>query len=200
MLSTLFSSPAVFFTVPGLLGIVFVALKLVLGALGAADHDGDFSGGHGADAGHDATSGHDHAGGGLQLFTLQSVMSFLMGFGWGGLLGLEVLAWGVLLSAVLAIAIGTITMYAQALLWKSMYSLQTSGNVAIGSAKGREGVVYVAIPPAGKGAGQVRVVIDGKQRLFSALTSTSSEIPSQTRVRVVGVNDDNTLTVEAVGV
>lgn len=193
MLATLFSSPAVYFTAPGLLGLVFVVLRLLLSLFGVVDHDAQ-----GVDSPTGADGGHHAAADGLNLVSVQSLMAFLMGFGWAGLLAMLVLKWDMLASIGFAIAVGVLLTLAQAYLWKSMFRLQASGNIAISSTMGVEGVVYVAIPPAGKGMGQVRLVIAGRQRMFSALTRGDREIPSQTRVRVVAVNDDNTVTIESI--
>lgn len=192
MLTTLFTSPAIYFAGPGLLGMIFVVLRLLLVFMGIGDHDA-----HGVDS---PVGGGDHHGGGdgLNLLSVQSLMTFLMGFGWAGLLSLLVLDWPMGGCVGFGVGVGAALTVAQAFLWKSMFRLQGSGNIQINSTMGIEGVVYVAIPPAGKGLGQVRLVIDGRQRMYNALTRGTSEIVSQTRVRVVGVNDDNTVSVEAI--
>ena len=191
MLDALFSSPAIYFTAPGLLGLVFVVFKLLLTLIGVGDHDVQ-----GIDAPVGADAAHHGGTDGLNLISVQSLMAFLMGFGWAGLLGLEVLTWPIIGCVGLGVVVGAVLMLGQAVLWRSMFRLQSSGNISIQSAMGGEGVVYVAVPPAGKGQGQVRLVIDGRQRMFNALTKGQSELASQTRVKVVAVNPDNTVTVE----
>ncbi|UCD76566.1 MAG: hypothetical protein JSV91_06500, partial [Phycisphaerales bacterium] len=62
---------------------------------------------------------------------------------------------------------------------------------------GHEGSVYVTVPAAGKGRGRVRVVIGDRQRMYSAI-SEGGELARNSQVRVVRVNEDNTLTVAAI--
>lgn len=192
MLGDLLSSPAIYFTIPGALGLVFFILKTTITLLGfGVDDPGGVDVPAGADDVHQAS--------GFGILSVQSGMAFLMGFGWGGLLGLLPLGWSVPASILIGLAAGLVVMFGQAALWRAMFKLQSSGNIAISQAIGGEGVVYVGIPPAGRGQGQIRLVIDGRQRMFNAVSRASSEISSQTRVRVVGVNADNTLTVEPQG-
>ena len=82
------------------------------------------------------------------------------------------------------------------LLLKMVYDLQSSGNINIKDAHGAEGSVYVSIPANGK-RGQVRLVINGRQRMFNAVTE-GTPIDARSRVRVTRVNRDNTLTVVAI--
>ena len=55
--------------------------------------------------------------------------------------------------------------------------------------------MYIEVPGKGSGSGQVRVIVDQRQRMFGAI-SDGATIPSRTRVRVLRANADNTLTVE----
>ena len=83
------------------------------------------------------------------------------------------------------------------ILMKAMYDLQASGNVNVGDAVGSEGQVYANIPASDGGRGQVRVVISDRARIYNAV-STGDAIKTGSRVRVVRVNEDRTLTVTAV--
>jgi hypothetical protein len=83
--------------------------------------------------------------------------------------------------------------YLTAGIMRAVMSLQSSGNIALDAAQGAGGVVYVRVPQAGGGRGQVTLVIDGRQRIVNAV-SAADELPTGTRVRVVAVNPDNTVT------
>ena len=80
MLDALFSSPAIWFTVPALFGTGLFALKLLLMIVGSSldtdlgDGHADFHGDH-----------HSDADAGVRLLSVQGVLAFLMGFGWAGL-------------------------------------------------------------------------------------------------------------------
>jgi hypothetical protein len=186
MLDALFSGNAPWFTIPALVGTAFLGLRILLLLIGVhgmhmGDHSGDI-GGH--------SDGHTDA---MQLFSVQSIMGFIMGFGWGGFAPLKAgldMYWVILI----ALGVGMLFVVVQLLLFRAAFQLQSSGNVAIDRAMGTQGVVYVEIPGGSRGKGQVTVVIDDKQRILNAITPDES-IPSKTRVNVVGVNPDNTITV-----
>ncbi len=120
-----------------------------------------------------------------------------MGFGWAGLAGLKALGWGFLPSFGLALGGGFAMAWLVAMMFRGMAELQSSGNIKIDDAIGLEGDVYAQVPARGTGRGQVRLVVSGRQRIFNA-ESDGDAAPSRTRVRVVKVNDDNSVVVTRV--
>ena len=82
-------------------------------------------------------------------------------------------------------------------LLEGVYRLQSSGTVSINSALGVEGSVYIAIPPHRSGRGRVRLVVDDRERFYNAVTDDDA-IESHARIRIMEVNDDNTVTVTRV--
>ncbi|MCB9915093.1 MAG: hypothetical protein H6828_08080 [Planctomycetes bacterium] len=203
----MFEADVLWFSLPALIGSGLFAVRMALMLLGGDDgggHDfgdgghvggGDFGDGAGGDGDFgDVDHGQDHA---FQILSVQSVAVFSMGFGWtaigclfgGGLShgasGLLGVVGGVVLVWILARALG------------AMRELESSGNVAIGATLGLEGEVYARVPAHGGGKGQVRLIVGQRQRLYNAV-SQAAELDTRTRVRVVSVNSDNTLTVEAV--
>jgi hypothetical protein len=79
-----------------------------------------------------------------------------------------------------------------------VYDLQSHGNIDISKLVGLEGDVYVTIPKRDEKqsrSGRVRVVIDDRQRFYSAV-SNEGEIPRNTRVRIVEVTGDRALVVQ----
>lgn len=187
MLEVFFSSDAIWFGVPALVGTALFAVKLVLLSIGV-DHGID------ADVPHDITGDvHADSSSAFTLLSIQSVIGFAMGFGWGGLAALHFTEWGMLPVMVVAAACGMAMVWVLATMMRAMFELQSSGNVVIGSTVGLQGTVYVGVPQNGRG-GQVQLVVDGKQRIFNAVAS-GEDIPSGTRVQVLSANDDNTVTV-----
>ncbi len=187
MLDAMFAQPALFFTVPALLGTVVFLVQLVmmsLGGAGADVHHGDVP--HGTD-----TTDSTHA---FNLLSVQSIAAFLMGLGWGGLGGLIGFDWPLPASLLLGAGLGAVFVWVLALLMKAMYDLESSGNVHAGDAVGHEGSVYANVPAEKAGRGQVRLVIGNRDRTYSAV-SDGEALPTGTRVRVIGVNDDQTLRV-----
>jgi membrane protein implicated in regulation of membrane protease activity len=64
----------------------------------------------------------------------------------------------------------------------------------INNAVGATGTVYLRIPNGG--TGQVQVSIQGGLRIIDALAAGETELPTGTKVTVVGVRDSTTLVVE----
>jgi membrane protein implicated in regulation of membrane protease activity len=206
MLQGLFSQEALLFTIPALLGTAVFLLRLGLMAIGGFDHDVDVP--HDVDIPHDVAIdahgdvdlGHDVESGdsteAFKLLSIQSVAAFLMGFGWGGIAGLVGLDWSFPMSLLLGVGLGLGFMWLMGILMKAMYDLQSSGTVRIQDAVGTEGQVYANIPAGDAGRGQVRVVIGDRARIYNAV-SEGDALNTGSRVRVVRVNEDRTLTVTA---
>ena len=210
MYETMFGEHAAWFTVPALIGTVFFVFRILMLMIGAGTHDigmnvhgGDFhvgGGGH-FDAGHDAAAGgmpapqvdaHSDSSHSFQVLSIQSVAAFMMGFGWAGLATYKGSDWHwgpVMVAGCLG---GVAMVWLLGLLLKGMADLQSSGNIPIDAAMGVEGDVYVTVPS--RGAGQVRLTVRERQRIYNATTG-GEDLPTGTRVRVVNVNPDNTLTV-----
>jgi membrane protein implicated in regulation of membrane protease activity len=195
MLASIFSSDLLLFTVPALFGTVVFLLRLGLMLLGGGHGDVHAAGadldldtaapepGHGAES----TSA-------FQFLSFQSIAAFLMGFGWGGLVGMETFGWGVARSVIAGLVFGGLLMWLLGILLRAVYELQASGHVRIDDAVGSDGTVYADIPAREEGRGQVRVVIGDRARFYQAV-SDDDALPTGTRVRVQCVNSDNTLTV-----
>lgn len=188
MVHTLLTGDAIWFGVPALVGTALFIIRMVLMLMGT-DHD-LASEAHGAGDGHDAA-------GAFKALSLQTFTAFAMGFGWGGILGLYTLGWGLGKSLLLASGTGVVMVWLLAVMLRMMLDLQSSGNQSLENTLGREGEVYVGIPPKGQGSGQVKVVVSDRMRIVNA-QSEGEGVPSQSRVRVVRVNGDNTVTVTPV--
>jgi membrane protein implicated in regulation of membrane protease activity len=186
MPDVLVADGAAWFTVPAVVGTIFFLLRvafLFIGGDAGIDSDVDLDHGDPTEA--------------FKILSIQSVAAFMMGFGWGGIAGLRAFSWEWIPSMLLGIGIGVAMVWVLALLLKAVHDLQSSGNVTLENAVGAEGTVYARIPPRGEGRGQVQLVVDGRQRIYSAI-SDDEEIASQTRVRVIRVNEDRSLTVSRI--
>ncbi len=181
---------AAWFTVPALIGTVFFVLRTVLMLVG-----GDAGGDVDVDVGVDVDGDLSHAdpGHAFQVLSIQTIAAFLMGFGWGGLGGLKGTGWSLTASFTFGLAAGAGMVWLLAKLLRSVYRLEASGNVRIDQTLDLEGSVYIAIPGDG-GRGRVRLIVDDRERFFNAV-SEDEVLEARTRVRVVRVNDDNSVTV-----
>ena len=75
--------------------------------------------------------------------------------------------------------------------------LQYSG-ANIRNAVGKQGTVYLIIPPKGKGKGKVSVVVQERLREFDAVTESKEDIPTGSQIIVKDVVHPNTLVVEKI--
>ncbi len=193
-MDTLFDQPAVWFSVPAFVGTAVFALRLVLMLIAGDSGEGALE--IDADADFDIGDGGEHLDPGysFELLSVQAIAAFLMGFGWAGLGGLNGAGWGVTGSIASGVVGGVAMTWVLAMLLRWMYSLESTGNVSIQMALGVEGEVYANLPARGDGHGQVRIVVDSRQRIYNAV-SDGDAIPTGSRIRVTEVNSDRTLTV-----
>ncbi len=149
---------------------------------------------------HDLADDHpdlvDHEGG-LAFISLRTILAFLVGFGWTGVVMSSSHA-PLFITLLLAIGVGAIFMLIVFWLMRLIYSLAESGNIDITNALGTTGTVYLPIPPQGQGSGQVQLIIQGRLREIQAITDGDEQLPTGTHVRVVRVMGDDTLLVRKV--
>ncbi len=202
-----FGGNAVWFTVPAFLGSFFFILRLALMLVGGhgdmdtgihgdvhVDLHGDVHGDVHGDAG---VGDHADSSSAFKVLSIQSVATFMMGFGWGGLGGFKGAGWSATTSTLFGLVVGVGMVWLLGKLLEGVYRLQSSGTVSINSALGVEGSVYIAVPPHRSGRGRVRLVVDDRERFYNAVTDDDA-IESHARVRITEVNDDNTVTVTRV--
>ena len=198
MQTLFFGDSAAWFTVPAIIGSVFFGFRILMLLVGAGAHDigidahaGDLHTGdlHAGDVHGDGS--HSDSSHAFQVLSIQSIAAFLMGFGWAGFAAYRN-GWNWTGVIVMALVCGAAMVYFLGLLLKGMADLQSSGNIPLGAALDREGDVYCTVPSGGRG--QVRLNLKQRQRIYNAVTK-GEDLPTGTRVKVVRINDDNTLTV-----
>ena len=180
-----FSDNAAWFSVPALAGTFFFMGRMALSLIGG--HDGGLDADHG-------DLGHDHSSGAFKFLSLQAISALAMGFGWGGLGAYRGTGLPALIAVPVGLAIGLGMMWMLGWLLAWIARMQVSGTVGIAGALDEEGVVYTDIPARRAGRGTVRLVISDRMRYYQAVTDGEA-LTTSTAVRVVGINDDNTLTV-----
>ena len=187
MLQAMFASDALWFTIPALIATGAFVIKLTLLLIGA-DHGGEF---HDADVpGHDTTPA-------FKLLSVQAMTGFLMGFGWGGFAALKGSHFPMLGAIGIGVLCGLGMMWVLAMVLRAMHELESSGNIDLSDVVGHEAVVDVTVPAQRKGRGRINVVVDQRQRSYPAVTE-GMELGRAARVRVVGMDGDNTLMVAGV--
>jgi membrane protein implicated in regulation of membrane protease activity len=167
----------------GLFSLAILLLQILLTLMGVGHHDADFSG-HGD---HDT---------GMGLLTVRTVTAFFVGFGWAGVIMLNRGH-----SMIAAIAVGAVTgvafLLTTAFLIHNLLRLQSGGgNVDYNNAIGSVGTVYITVPAAETGGGQIEVTIQGRLMMADAYTKSASTLRPNTKVKVVGLIGGSTLLVE----
>lgn len=195
MYQLFFGDNAAWYTVPAIVGTAFFTLRMVLLLAGGGHHMGvDFHGdvhvhagdAHGGDQGDSTHS--------FEILSIQSIAAFVMGFGWGGFAALKGTHWSPLMVNVAALACGAGMVWFLAIMLRGMSEIQSSGTISSASAVGQQGDVYVTVPGDGRRRGQVRVTVDGRQRIYNAVTQ-GEDLATGTRIRVLHAEEDSTLTV-----
>jgi len=206
-MDVLFGHGAAWFGIPAVVGTFFFLIRLGLMMLGGdtdvdadvdidvdVDVDMDVDGdGHFDVGSHDAVDSTDA----FEVLSFQTIATFLMGFGWGGIGAFRGAGWSAGWSVLFGVASGAGLVWLLAKLLRLVYGFQSSGTVSIRDALGTEGQVYLQIPGQRAGRGQVRLVIGDRQRYYNAVTDDEL-IATKSRVRVTAINDDNTITVSKV--
>ena len=146
----------------------------------------------GGDGGLDADVS-DSSDGAFKVLSLQGIVGFSMGWGWGGLAAFRSLDFSWSNSALFGIAIGGVFLWMLWLGFKAMHDLTGDGNIDPNDAIGAEGTVTIAIPTGGRG--RISVVVRDRQREFKAVASGTA-LASRTSIRVVASRSDGTLEVE----
>ncbi len=138
----------------------------------------------------------DH-GSGLSIFSIRGVTAFFLGFGWTGVICTRA-GIGLPLTILLAVVVGTALMTAILLLMVTFLRMQSSGTLNYQNAVGQVGTVYVTIPPAQRGGGQVETMIQGRLVTAEALQKGSDPLLPGTKVKVVEKIGTSTLIVEPI--
>lgn len=133
---------------------------------------------------------------GLGLFSSHTISAFFLGFGWGGVLGLEG-GLNVVAATLIGTASGLALMFAMFFMLRALLRLQSSGNLEYGSAIGSEATVYVTIPGDNHdGGGQIQVTIQGRLVTASARKRGTGAIAPGEKVRITGLDGPTSFYVE----
>jgi hypothetical protein len=165
-------------------GTLLFGIRLVVAMFGGDGGDFDADAGAGSDAS-------------FTLFSLLSVMAFIMGTGWMGLACR--IDWGLSrpLSVVIAVSFGVVMMFLASGLMFFTRRLNRTVTYDVETAVGKTAHVYMTIPAKGAGQGKVQVSVSGRLMTVNAI-SAGPELTAFADVRVVGTRDDETLVVEPI--
>lgn len=174
-----------------MVGTLLFLLKVVLTVFSGVDADYDL--GIGGDG--DGSGGFNADAGSFSLFSTLSIVAFLMGAGWMGLIARAGWELGSIPSGLLAIVFGLGLMFLAAGMMWSMQRLNSTPREDLNSAVGATAKVYLSIPARGEGAGEVQVTVSGRQRTIAAV-SADQPLEAWDTVKVREIRDDGVLIVE----
>ena len=160
----------------------------------SGDFHGDAAEMHGAEH-----SGHDAAHhGSTWLFGVLSFRTIVAALAFFGLAGLAAQSAEATTSTALlvAVAAGAAAMFAVYGMMRGLRELRAEGTVRIHRAPGQHGAVYLRIPGNQSGSGKIQLNLQNRTMEYLAVTS-GPELPTGTRVVVVGVVNPTTLEVQA---
>jgi hypothetical protein len=185
------------------IGGTILVIQTILIAVGAgsdgdADVDADVDAGdlHDGDVSHDPVDAHG-ADSFLKIFSFKTLVAFVTFFGLGGLASAKG-GTADTPSILIALGAGVAALFIVAYLMGALSRLQSKGNVDLKNAVGKAAKVYLLVPGDRSGAGKVMVAVQGRKVEARAVTA-GAPIPTGAEVRVVGVNESDTLEVVPFG-
>lgn len=195
-------NPLQFFYFIGLVSSGILVLQLLMNLMGMGGHDTDVADASSADdvpadaGGIDQADGADHSSG-LGLLSVRTVVAFLVGFGWTGVVMLDNHN-TLTMSVLVAVGVGFVFLLVVFWMMKAIYSLSESGNIDIKQAVGKTGNVYTPIPKQGEGNGMIQVIVQGRLRELTAMTDENEALPTGTPIRVIKVISENIMMVRRI--
>jgi membrane protein implicated in regulation of membrane protease activity len=128
------------------------------------------------------------------IINFKSIMSFVMMFGWAGIISMSFnLSIG--FTIIVAVLTGIVSLIAVAALLYFISKMSYSGTMKIENAIGKVGQVVLKIPAKKSGFGQIQVNIQGSLRTLDAKTEEVDEIKSGTNVQVIDLLENDVLLV-----
>lgn len=168
-----------------LLGSGMFFIQFIINLFGGADQDSI-----GLDDATDASLDAKN----FKWFSLQAVTGFLMMFGWTAItcqteFGLQTLS-----TVVISVGTGIFAALIIRSIFKFAKKLQSSGSIyRIEDAIGKEAYVYQSIPI--DGVGKISISLQNFTHEIDAISLSSEQIPSFTRVKIIEKKDDHTVVV-----
>lgn len=190
MISNALAQEPIYFWMAALGTVLFLIKILLLLLSGDGDLDVD------GDTDIDIDGAGDSAAA-FTLFSVQSILAFIMGAGWMGLASRIEWGWDKVQGIGAACGFGLALMFLSAFLTFSLRKMNHSASYDLGSAVGSEGRVYMKIPAKGEGQGQVEISVNGRRKIVRA-SSDDGEIESFKTVKIISAEGNHTVVVKPV--
>ena len=166
---------------------VIFLIKLVMVVMGGSGDHGDFH--DVGDTAHDTASAAQ-----FKFFSTQMLIGTFMFGGWFSLLFVQGMKWDPMPALGAGIGIGLAMGVAMSYAMFSLRKLESDGTIRDFKADGLKGTCYLRVPEAGKGKGQVQIMVQNRTLTLDAV-SDGPAIESFKKIVVMGRVDKNTLRV-----
>lgn len=133
--------------------------------------------------------------GGIGLVSARTLVPFVAGFGWTGVVCLKN-GLGMLAAIPVALAVGAVLMGGVYVAMRLLWGLRQSGTLNYANAVGEVGTVYLPIPPSSESAGKVEVMVQGRLVIMDAFTHATRRIGNRERVKVIETYGPDSVLVE----
>lgn len=131
------------------------------------------------------------------LFSVESILSFLMGFGWAGLTAKNEWHLPIIASVPIAFIVGVSMMLFITFLMMQVRKLNKTTEFDIYDCIGKTGSVYTELKK--DKIGQVKIIASGKSRILNAINRTQEKINSFSSIIVTDIEDNNLIVAEYKG-
>ncbi len=132
--------------------------------------------------------------GGLRILTLKGILAFLSIGAWSAYLFVDIVR--PIFASLIGIVLGFLAAYLQALGYRAMMKLESSGNIDYKNAIGKTGTVYMRVPKKNSGKGKITLVIQERYAEIDAVTEEEEDILPKTSIVVIGMLDPTTLIIK----
>jgi len=131
---------------------------------------------------------------GFHLISVKSVICFLLGFGWTGVLGWNVFESRVAL-ALVAFLVGLCFMALIAFLLYQVMKLNKDNTFRVEQVVGQVADVYLRIPASRTESGKIQISLNGSMHELEAYTDAPAQLPTGSKVRITEVIEGSTVLV-----
>lgn len=138
----------------------------------------------------------DHSGEAFNILSTNTLIGFIMMFGWGGLAAFRQFGLSQALSLIIAVGSGSVFVWIVKYIFKSAKKLISPGSTFTSKDSiGKRGQVYQSVSPTK--TGKIQVSINGFTREFNAI-SDLNEIASFEPIEITKVIDHKTVMVKTI--
>jgi membrane protein implicated in regulation of membrane protease activity len=178
------------FAAAAMIGSTVFVIQIVMMLIGA-DHGADAHA-PGMEVSHDVA--HADSDVAFQILSVQSVTAFVMVFGFAGFAMSRGSGFGTFPSLGVAFVAGLAAMWLVAKTFALFRKMQSSGTLDLNNAVGQTGRIYLSVKP--DVPGKIEVTVQGRLQIFDAVSEDREPLPTDTRVVVVRVENQNIMVVK----